>query len=75
MTKLPADVKPKKLLKVCKKLGFIKVKSKGSHQDFKHPDGRRTSIPIHPKPIPKGTFKAILNQIEISIEEFKKLLK
>jgi predicted RNA binding protein YcfA (HicA-like mRNA interferase family) len=31
--------------------------------------------PLHPKPIPKGTLKAILNQIEISPEELKTLLK
>lgn len=75
MNKLPSNVRGKDFLKVCKKLGFIKVKSKGSHQDFKHPNGRRASIPVHPKPVPKGTLKAILNQIEISLEELEKLLK
>lgn len=73
MSKLPSDVRPRELLRVCHKLGFVKVKSKGSHQDLKHPDGRRTSIPIHPKPVPKGTLKAILNQIEISIKELRRL--
>lgn len=75
MNKLPSDIRPRELLRVCRKLGFVKAKSKGSHQDFKHPDGRRTSIPVHPRPVPKGTLKAILNQIEISPEELKKLLK
>lgn len=74
MSKLPRNIKPKKLVKILEKLEFYLVKSKGSHLDFKHEDGRRTSIAMHPKPIPVGTLSKILSQIKISKEELKELL-
>jgi len=74
MTKLP-QIKPKKIEKVLGKLGFIPRPGKGSHVVFKHPDGRRTVIPIHNRPIRIGTLRAILRQIELSIENFLELLK
>ena len=37
---------------------------------MKHQDGRRAVISIHPgKDIPKGTLKAILKDIEVSVDE------
>ena len=75
MSKLPV-LKSKDLVKVLKKMGFFKHHQVGSHAQFKHPDGRRTTIPIHfGKDIPKGTFKAILRDLEISTNEFIKFLK
>ncbi len=74
MPKLPV-VKAKILLKVLLKLGFIKHHQVGSHVQLKHPDGRRTTIPYHPsREIRPGTLKAILEDIEISKEDFIKLL-
>ncbi|KKQ42635.1 MAG: YcfA family protein [Microgenomates group bacterium GW2011_GWC1_37_8] len=73
MTKLP-EVKPKKLAKALKKLGFQSRSGKGSHVVFYHKDGRYTSIPIHPKPIGKGLLHKILKQIDVSSEEIKKVL-
>lgn len=62
------------MIKLLKRLGFIKIGNRGSHIKFKHPDGRRTSIPVHPKPIPTGTLKAILEQMEISVDDLKRYL-
>ena len=64
MPKLPT-VSPKKLIKVLTKLGFYHHHTVGSHQIFKHIDGRRTVIPYHSKDIPKGTLIAILKDIKI----------
>ncbi len=64
----------KKLCKMIEKLGFIPIQGKGSHIRFKHPDGRRTVVPIHAnEDIGKGLLKAILNQIKISVEEYEQL--
>ncbi|NEO95331.1 MAG: addiction module toxin, HicA family, partial [Moorea sp. SIO3G5] len=38
--------KAKTLEKVAKQLGFQKVRQKGSHARWKHPDGRSTTIPV-----------------------------
>nr|WP_296618498.1 type II toxin-antitoxin system HicA family toxin [Marivirga sp.] len=35
---------------------------KGSHQLYKHPNGKRTIVTLHNKDIPKGTLNAILKQ-------------
>ncbi|MCK5044550.1 type II toxin-antitoxin system HicA family toxin [Candidatus Parcubacteria bacterium] len=75
MPKLPI-VKSKELIRVLKKIGFFKYHQVGSHIQFKHQDNRRVTVPFHSgKDIPRGTLKAILCDLEISTEEFIKLLK
>jgi len=37
-----------KMEKLLINLGFEKVKQKGSHVSYRHPDGRYTTIPHHP---------------------------
>ncbi|MBI2327152.1 type II toxin-antitoxin system HicA family toxin [Candidatus Curtissbacteria bacterium] len=73
--KLPSDVRPKNLLKALKKKGYRKVHQVGSHVHLHHQDCHRTQVAIHPKPIAKGTLKAILRQTELTIDELSKLLK
>ena len=76
MPKLPI-VNDKKLVSALKRMDFLLCRQRGtSHLVMKHPDGRRTVIPIHPgRDIPRGTLKAILKDIEISIKEFVENLK
>ncbi len=73
MPKLP-QIKPRQLEKVLLKSGFIPRTTKSSHVIFKHPDGRRTVIPAHNRPIYKGTLAAILKQADLTLDEFLKLL-
>lgn len=73
MTKLP-QIKPKDLVKALKKAGFAENRQSGSHLYLKHPDGRLTSVSIHPKSIPVGTLRAILKQTRLKPEELKELL-
>ena len=64
----------KKLCKILEKLGFEKIHGKGSHLRFKHPDGRRTVVPIHAnEALGIGLLSAILRQIKLSKEEYEKL--
>ena len=74
MTKLP-QIKPRDIEKVLVKLGFSSRPGKGSHVVYKHPDGRRTVVPGHRRPVRIGTLRAILRQVDISIDKFLKLLK
>lgn len=69
-------LKPGELIKVLEKLGFFCTrKSKGSHFRYKHPDGRKTTVPVHKgKDISRGLLRKILRDVDISIEELKKLL-
>jgi predicted RNA binding protein YcfA (HicA-like mRNA interferase family) len=46
LAKLP-KLTGKKVARVVEKLGFIYSHTTGSHMIYKHPDGRRTTIPHH----------------------------
>jgi len=74
MTKLP-QIKPRSVEKALVKSGFIPRPEKGSHVVYKHPDGRRTVIPRHNRPVRIGTLRAILRQADITTKVFLKLLK
>ncbi|MEK7518084.1 MAG: type II toxin-antitoxin system HicA family toxin [Patescibacteria group bacterium] len=75
MTKLPV-IKARRLLQVLKRHGFYKHHQVGSHIQLKHADGRRTTIPYHPsQEIRRGTLKAIIDDLEMTTEEFIKALK
>jgi len=65
----------KNLIKKLKAAGFIfDRQAKGSHEIWYHPVKKlRTTIPNHPGTIKKGTLKAIINQIDLTTEEFIKL--
>ena len=64
----------KKFCKVLEKLGFEKIYGKGSHIRFKHPDGRRTVVPVHGnEDLSKGLLREILRQIKLSKEDYEKL--
>lgn len=68
-------IKPKDLVKILKKLGFSQRDAEGSHVFFKHPDGKTTVIPIHNRELSKGLLRKILNDIQLSVEEYEKLRK
>jgi predicted RNA binding protein YcfA (HicA-like mRNA interferase family) len=65
------------IIKALVKIGFVNTRrSKGSHFRYVHPDGRRTTVPVHKKKdISKGLLKQILKDINVSLADFKKLLK
>lgn len=51
-------------------MGFYLHHQVGSHAQFKNLDGRRTTVAVHSgKDISKGTLKAILRDIEVSVDE------
>lgn len=66
--------KAKELERAARKLGFEKVRQKGSHARWKHSDGRATTIPMHGNAEIGGwLFQAILQQLGITEEEFNRL--
>lgn len=74
MTKLPV-VKSKELERVIFKLGFKKVRHKGSHAFYRHDDGRYTTIPHHPsRDLSSILLLKILKEINLSKDEFTKLV-
>lgn len=74
MSKLPV-FKPTELVRALERIGFERIRQKGSHLYLRHPDGRATVVPIHKgSDVPPGLLRAILQDIELSREEFLGLL-
>ena len=74
MSKLPV-LKPTELVRLLERLGFQRIRQKGSHLYLKHPDGRATVVPMHRgEDIPPGLLRAILQDVELSREAFLDLL-
>lgn len=68
-------LKARDLIRVIKKFGFYEVRQKGAHICFKHLDGRFTLVPYHSsEDISRGLLRQILREINISPNEFLKLL-
>lgn len=73
----PPVISGKRLLKVLLKNGFVKIRQKGSHVFVENKDrSLGTVIPLHSnEDLGKGLFRSILNDLEITLEEFMHMLK
>jgi predicted RNA binding protein YcfA (HicA-like mRNA interferase family) len=40
-------LKPREVVALLEGLGFAEVRQKGSHKQFRHADGRGTTVPFH----------------------------
>ncbi|PIV67651.1 MAG: hypothetical protein COS08_09165 [Euryarchaeota archaeon CG01_land_8_20_14_3_00_38_12] len=66
--------KPEHIIRVLKKLGFVKIRQSGSHAVFRHSDGRWTTVSIHKgKDVGKGLLRKILKDANISVDDFERL--
>ncbi len=73
MPKLPS-FKPRQLIKKFEKAGYVIDRQRGSHVILYHSkQGKRLTIPMHVKDLPKGTLNSIIKQSGLSREEFLKL--
>ena len=62
------------LEKLLIKIGFTKVRQRGSHTFYRHPDGRTTTIPFHVgKDLPRPLLREILREINLSVDEYNNL--
>ena len=72
--KLPA-VKPKKLIRVLRQVGFVIDHQTGSHAVlFRSTDRRRVVVPIHNRDLGTGLLAKIIVDAGMTKEEFKSLL-
>lgn len=68
-----SDLPIRKIVRVIESLGFVYVRTKGSHAVYRHPDGRAVVIPQHGT-VKRGTLGSILRQAGITPAEFLELL-
>ena len=55
------------------KAGYIEKRQSGSHKILRHPDGRQTYLAMHTTDVPEGTFRKILKQANLTLDEFNEL--
>ncbi|TPQ28218.1 type II toxin-antitoxin system HicA family toxin [Methylomonas koyamae] len=67
-------LKPREVVVLLELLGFAEVRQRGSHKQFRHPDGRCTTVPFHAgRDISPILLRQIAKDIGFSIEELLKL--
>jgi len=72
MGKYPV-LKPSEVVSILQKLGFSEVRQKGSHRQYRHPDGRSTTVPFHQgRDISPILLKQIAKDIHMTVEEMLK---
>lgn len=68
--KIPS-VRAREVVRALERLGFQRIRQRGSHAFFQHPDGRSTVVSVHPgEDIGKGLLRSILRAAKLSPEEF-----
>ncbi len=59
--------------RVLRKCGFERVRQKGSHVFYRHPDGRTTTVPNHPgRDLARPLTREILREAELTPQDFQK---
>ncbi|HEY6136543.1 MAG TPA: type II toxin-antitoxin system HicA family toxin [Thermoanaerobaculia bacterium] len=63
------------MIAALERLGFVEVRQRGSHKQFRHSDGRVTTVPDHRgRDISPGLLRKILEDIRVKPEEFLEIL-
>ena len=64
-------LKPREVIARLDRLGFIEVRQRGSHKQFRHPDGRVTTVPMHAgRDIAPALLRQICRDIGLTVSEF-----
>ena len=68
-------VSPRVMDGVLRKLGFARVRQRGSHVFYRHSDGRTTTVPHHKgRDLAVPLVRSILADIRLSPDEFLRVL-
>jgi len=60
----------RQVISLLRRRGFVRVRQSGSHAIFRHPDGRRTTVPIHGKrDIGRGLLHQIMKDAGLTVED------
>ena len=65
-----AVLKPREVIAILKAHGFSEVRHRGSHKQFRHADGRCTTVPFHGgRDISPTLLRKIARDIRLTIVE------
>ena len=72
MARLPV-LKAREVIRILNALGFEEVRQRGSHKQFRHPDGRVTTVPVHQgRDISPTLLRQIIKNVGLPHDEFLK---
>ena len=70
MGNLPT-LKPQEVVALLEGFGFAEVRQRGSHKQYRHADGRGTSVPFHSgRDISPTLLRKIAKDIGLTAEQF-----
>jgi len=74
MSRLPR-LTGSEVVRALQKADFEIIRQRGSHVYMRHADGRATVVPVHKgEDLGRGILSKILRDVELSRQEFRKLL-
>ncbi len=63
-------LKPPEITAIIERLGFVEVRQRGSHKQYRHADGRRTTVPFHQgRDLSPIVLRQIAKDVGLGIEE------
>jgi predicted RNA binding protein YcfA (HicA-like mRNA interferase family) len=64
-------LKPAEVCRILERLGFVPVRQRGSHVQYRHTDGRGTTVPLHKgRDIAPTLLRQIVKDIRATMEDF-----
>ncbi|MCZ7593188.1 MAG: type II toxin-antitoxin system HicA family toxin [Kiritimatiellae bacterium] len=64
-------VKPREAIRILERIGFVEIRQRGSHRQFRYPDGRQTTVPDHgSRDVSPILLRQIIKDIGMTAEEF-----
>ena len=69
----PPVLKPREICRILESADFKLVRQRGSHMQYRHIDGRATTVPNHPgRDVSPVLLRQIIKDIGMTLEEFLK---
>ena len=63
-------LKPREVARLLERLGFVVARQRGSHRQYRHADGRGTTVPFHPsRDISPTLLRKIARDVGLTVEE------
>jgi predicted RNA binding protein YcfA (HicA-like mRNA interferase family) len=70
MARVPV-LRPREIARVLQAMGFAEIRHRGSHKQYRHADGRGTTVPFHgSRDVSPFLLRQIIKDIRSTPEEF-----
>ena len=64
-------LKPREVVAILERLGFVEIRQRGSHRQYRHSDGRVTTVPFHAgRDVSPILLRVIARDIGMNVRDF-----